>query len=71
MADAKGSLNQYYPMTLTFANGLQMIWGDLTKTKYGDDNRLAKFVNELNEKKAYDKNNAPASKINVRRQTML
>lgn len=41
--------NALYQLKLTFSNGLTLMRGDLANTKYGDFNRLAKYINDTNE----------------------
>lgn len=48
ITNARDNLHSYYQIIVLFANGLQMILGDLIHTKYADVERLVEFVNELN-----------------------
>lgn len=47
--NARENLSTFDKMTLTFSNGLTLIWGDVLNTKYGGVERLVKYLNELNE----------------------
>lgn len=86
MVNARENLNSFFQMTLTFSNGLKLIWGDVLNTKFGGIERLVKYINELNEvqrqqqlKTLKASNNAAAipkpaqaaGKIGQRRQTHL
>lgn len=67
IVDARENIQSFYPMTMNFANGLLLIFGDLTRTKYADVERLVSYVNDLN-KSAIEQQ---PGKIGNRRQTML
>lgn len=85
IVNAHDNLNSLFQITLTFSNGLSMIWGDVLNTKYGGVERLVSYVNQLNEQqrqqqlktsKATSNTNTPkmaipAAKIGSRRQTHL
>lgn len=86
LVNARENLNLFYQMTLTFSNGLALIWGDLLNTKYGGADRLIKYINELNEEQRRKQESAlgtismsttsstastNAGKISRRRQTLL
>lgn len=49
MASARDNLNSLYQITLTFSNGLTMLWGECMNTKYGSVERLVSYINQLNE----------------------
>lgn len=86
LVNARENLNLFYQMTLTFSNGLALIWGDLLNTKYGGADRLVKYINELNEEQRRKQESAlgtistpatssaastNAGKVCRRRQTLL
>lgn len=49
IVNARDDLNSLYQITLTFSNGLTMIWGDVLNTRYGSVERLVNYINQLNE----------------------
>lgn len=87
IVNAHDNLNSLFQITLTFSNGLTMIWGDVLSTKYGGVERLVNYINQLNEQQRQQElktlkatlvsaSNAPkmvspAAKIGSRRQTHL
>lgn len=86
IVNARDNLISFYQMTLTFSNGLTLIWGDVLNTKYGGIDRLVKYINELNDIQRQQqiktlnttsstsiaqKSTNSAGKINQRRQTLL
>lgn len=48
VTNARDNLHSYYQIKIKFANGLQMILGDVLKTRYGQVEELIEAVNELN-----------------------
>lgn len=48
VTNARDNLHSYYQIKIMFANGLQMILGDLIKTKYGQVEELIDVLNEMN-----------------------
>lgn len=70
LVNARDNLNLFYQMTLTFSNGLALIWGDVLNTKYGGVERLVKYINELNEEQRRKQMNALDNSISTASQAL-